>query len=369
MTSNEKPALRWGIVATGLISSWFVADLIIEREDAKAKHFIQAIGSSSLDKGKAFVAQHLPGVSPAPSVYGDYEKVYGDPNVDIVYIGTPHAFHKQNCLDAISHGKNILCEKTFTLNASETREVFDAAKAKGVFIMEAMWTRFFPIVKTIQKLVHEDKAIGQVHRVMCDFAMDQGLDSKGPESRLKNLALGASSLLDIGIYSLTWGIIGLEKPLGGPHKQISEKPKLLATSTLSHGVDVATSIILHYPNGQQAIATSHSGTGMKTPSSFCRIEGSDGTIIVDGIFASIPQSFVLQMHGMEEKKFEFERLGKGFYWEADAVALDIAGGRKESDTMPWAETIRVMELMDEARRQTGVKFPQDTQGTDRSSSC
>jgi predicted dehydrogenase len=208
MTPNEKPALRWGIVATGLISSWFVADLIIEREDAKAKHTIQAISSSSLQKGKAFVAQHLPGVSPAPSIYEGYDKIYRDSNVDIVYIGTPHAFHKKNCLDAISHGKNILCEKTFTLNAAETKEVFDAAKAKGVFIMEAMWTRFFPIVKTIQKLVHEDKAIGHVHRVMCDFAMDQGLDSKGPESRLKNLALGASSLLDIGIYSLTWGIIG-----------------------------------------------------------------------------------------------------------------------------------------------------------------
>jgi predicted dehydrogenase len=359
MASDANPTLRWGIVATGLISSWFVADLTIQRKDAKANHIIHAIGSSSLEKGKAFIAQHIPSVSPAPIIYGSYEEVYLDPDVDVVYIATPHAFHKKNCLDAISHGKNILCEKTFTLNAKEAREVFDAAQAKGVFVMEAMWTRFFPLVKSVQKLVHEDQAIGHVHRVMCDFAMDQGLDSKGPESRLKNLSLGASSLLDIGIYSLTWGIIGLEQPLGGTQKAASEKPKMLATSSLSDGVDVATSMILRYSDGRQAIATSHSGTGMQTPPSFCRIEGTEGTIIVDGWVAAVPSSFVLQKRGMEDKRFDFERPGKGLYWEADAVALDIAAGCKQNDTMPWAETMRVMELLDEVRRQGGVVFPQD----------
>ncbi|CAI6338817.1 unnamed protein product [Periconia digitata] len=361
MPSDEKPTLRWGIVATGLISSWFVADLIIDREDAQANHIIQAIGSSSLEKGKAFVAKHLPNVSPAPTVYGSYDEIYTDPNVDAVYIGTPHAFHKKNCLDAISHGKSILCEKTFTLNAVEAKEVFEAAKAKGVFVMEAMWTRFFPLVKTIQKLVHEDNAIGHVLRVICDFAMDQHLDSKGQESRLKNLSLGASSLLDIGIYSLTWGIIGLEQPLGDTLKEAQEKPRMLATSTLSEGVDVATSMILHYSDGRQAIATSHSGVGVRTPSNFCRIEGSEGSIVVDGGAASVPNSFVLQKRGIEDQKFEFKRPGKGLYWEADAVALDIAAGRKENGTMPWAETIRVMELLDETRRQGGVVFPQDPQ--------
>lgn len=361
MNSEERPTLRWGIVATGLISSWFVADLTIARKDAKANHIIQAIGSSSLEKGKAFVAQHLPNVSTAPSVYGSYEEVYADPNVDVVYIGTPHAFHKKNCLDAIRYGKNILCEKSFTLNASEAKEVFDTARAKGVFIMEAMWTRFFPLVKSVQKLIHGEKVIGRVHRVICDFAMDQGLDSKGPESRLKNLSLGASSLLDIGIYSLTWAIIGLEQPLDDEHKVAHETPKILSMSTLSDGVDVATSMILQYSDGRQGIATSHSGTGMQSPSSFCRIEGSDGTIIVDGWVASVPSSFVLQRRGKEDEKFEFERPGKGLYWEADSVALEVAAGRKESETMPWAETIRLMELMDDVRRQGGVVFPQDVE--------
>jgi predicted dehydrogenase len=359
MATLPKPTLRWGIVATGMISSWFVADLTIERKDAEANHIIQAIGSSSLEKAKRFVAQHLPNASQTPTIYGSYGEIYADKNVDIVYIGLPHAFHKNNCLDAISHGKHVLCEKAFTLNASEAKEVLDAARAKGVFIMEAMWTRFFPLVKSIQKLVHKEMAIGRVHRVLSDFAMDQDLESRGSDSRLKNLSLGASTLLDIGIYPLTWAIIGLEEPLEGERKDAIEKPQILATSTLSDGVDVATSIILQYADGRQAIATSHAGSGMKTPPQFCRIEGSEGTIIVEGFAASVPNSFVLQKRGVEDQKYEFERPGKGFYWEADAVALDIENGRKESKTMPWAETIRVMEVMDEARRQAGVVFPQD----------
>src|SRR6266536_5213674 len=111
--TSEIPTVRWGIIATGLISSWFVQDLVLSRKDAKANHKIQAIGSSSLQKGKDFVKKYIPNTS--PTVYGSYEEVYSDPQVDIVYIGTPHAFHKKNCLDGINAGKHILCEKAFTI--------------------------------------------------------------------------------------------------------------------------------------------------------------------------------------------------------------------------------------------------------------
>src|SRR5688572_10892947 len=121
MATTDKPTIRWGIIATGLISSWFAADILVERADAKAHHVVQAVASSSTEKGKAFVEKHLPGYS--PRVYGSYQEAYTDPDVDIVYIGTPHAFHKQNCLDAIAHGKHILCEKSFMLNATEAAEV------------------------------------------------------------------------------------------------------------------------------------------------------------------------------------------------------------------------------------------------------
>ncbi|KAM5345648.1 hypothetical protein ACJ41O_011509 [Fusarium nematophilum] len=348
------PTLRWGIIGTGLISSWFVQDLSLSRPNARANHHVQAIGSSSVEKGTKFVETHLPGQPQPPTVYGTYEQAYSDPDVDIIYIGTPHAFHKKNCLDAIAHGKHVLCEKAFTLNAREAREVFEAAKQKGVFVMEAMWTRFFPLVQTLQRLVHEDKVIGDVVRVFCDFAMNQHVENLGPESRLKNPALGAGSLLDIGIYSLTWGLLNLDPGVGDK----AQRPKIAASQTLVDGVDVATSMILLYPDGKQGILTSN--VSVKTPAGFCRIEGRGGHIVVEGFAASVPQSFTVYTEEQPEgKKYEFERPGKGFYWEADAVATDIAAGKTESDVMPWAETVRVLEILDEVRRQGGATFPQD----------
>ncbi|CAJ0548671.1 Ff.00g022840.m01.CDS01 [Fusarium sp. VM40] len=324
--SESKPTLRWGIIGTGLISSWFLHDLSIERDDAQANHHIQAIGSSSVEKGTKFVETHLSGKT--PTVYGSYEQTYQDPN-------------------------HVLCEKAFTLNAKEAREVFDAAKKKGVFIMEAMWTRFSPLVKTLPKMVHQDKAIGDVVRVFADFSMDQHIESLGPESRLRDLSLGAGSLLDISIYSLTWGLITLDAGV----VEKATTPKIAAAQSLVHGFDITSSIILLYPDGKQGLITSNSK--VKTPEAFCRIEGTKGHIVVEGV-AAAPASFtVYKGEDTEGKKFEFERPGRGFYWEADAVALDIAAGKVESDVMPWAETVRVLEIMDEVRRQGGAKFPQD----------
>lgn len=353
--AERTPHLRWAIVGTGLISSWFVADLGLERLDAQASHDVRAVGSSSVDRGSEFVEKHLSYQETPPTVYGSYIEAYQDPHIDIVYLGIPHAFHKQACLDAVSYGKHVLCEKAFTLTASEAREVFAAAKEKGVFVMEAMWTRFFPLVKTLQKILHEDQAIGHVHRVFCDFAMDQGLPSLGPASRLKNPALGAGTLLDIGVYSLTWGLLCLDKDIGDK----AQRPKIVATQSVDGGIDVGTSMLLLYSNGKQGILTSNAA--VKTPRSFCRIEGSNGTIVIEGFVASAPASFtVLGAGQVEDKTYNFERQGKGFYWEADAVAVAISEGRLESDKMPWSETVRVLEMMDEVREQGGTMFVQNS---------
>lgn len=366
--SLSLPTLRWGIVATGLISSWFVEDLVLPRTDAKAKHIVKAVGSSSLEKGKAFVKKYAPNVF--PTVYGTYKEVYADPDVDIVYIGTPHAFHKQNCLDAIAAGKHVLCEKAFTITAKETQEVLSAAREKGVFIMEAMWTRFHPLVLALRKKLHQEKAIGDVRRTFCDFGLDMNIAALGPESRLKNPALGAGTLLDIGIYSLTWGLLTLDAETG----ETAEEPKIAAVQTLSDNIDIASSILIQYPkSGRQGLLTST--TEIKSDPIFCRIEGTEGYITVSGVAASAPSSFTTYLKNVSSatgdvqgevkvphgKTYTFEKAegGKGFFWEADAVALDIAEGRKESAIMPHAETLRVMEMLDEIRRQGGARFPQD----------
>lgn len=360
MAADSLPTLRWGIIATGMISSWFVRDLTMDRDDAPAHHIIQAIGSSSKEKGNAFVREYLPHLVTLPRVYGSYAEVYADPNVDIIYIGTPHGFHKQNCLDAITAGKHVLCEKAFAITSKEAKEVFEAAKQKGVFVMEALRPRFFPLTKTLLRMVHEEKIIGKVHRIFCDLGLDMDIASLGPDSRLKNPQLGAGTLLDICLYSLTWGRMVLDKGIG----ESSEQPRVVAMQTLSSGVDTATSILIFYPStGGQGILTSTSMS--RTPNVFCRIEGTKGFITIEGESASIPSAFTIHPKIQDDritppgKKYEFRVPGFGLFWEADAVAKDVAAGKLENETMPWEETIRVMEIMDEARRQGGAKFPQD----------
>ena len=355
------------IAGTGLISSWFVEDLILSRPDAKARHIVQAIGSSSVEKGRTFIEKHLPSVKPV--VYGSYDQLYRDPDVDIVYIGTPHAFHRKNCLDAISAGKHVLCEKAFAITAKEAREVLAAAKAKGVFVMEAMWTRFTPLVRSLREKLFKEKVIGDVRRTFCDFGLEMNIAALGSESRLKNPELGAGSLLDIGIYSLTWGLLSLDPGTGDE----AEEPKIVGVQSLSDQVDIMTSVILHYAStGRHGVLTS--STEVKTDRAFCRIEGTKGTIVVEGVAASVPETFTVYSktvgsasRGVSTQTeaetgrstIEFEKIGKGFYWEADAVALDIAAGRYENEIMPHSETVRVMEMMDEIRRQGGARFPQD----------
>ncbi|CAG8290977.1 unnamed protein product [Penicillium olsonii] len=348
------PTLKWGIIGTGQISTAFVTDLVLPRDDKNANHVVQAIGSSSKEKADEFVKKVAP--ESTATTYGAYDSVYADPAVDIVYIGTPHAFHKEACLAAIAQGKHVLCEKPFTLNRREAVEVFDAARKKGVFVMEALWTRFMPLCQELQKAVHEDKVIGEVNRVFCDFGLHMDLETLPRSSRLKNVALGGGSLLDIGIYSLTWGLLLLDNGIG----ETAATPQVFSAQSISQKIDIASSMILHYPQtGRQGILTS--SMQIKTDPVFARIEGSKGVITIEGPATSVPKKFTVIPRGedAEKKEYDFSRPGYGFYWEADAVAHDIAAKKTESSRMPWAETLRVMELMDGVRERGGARFPQD----------
>lgn len=357
--SPPLPTCRWGIVATGLISSWFVADLVLDRPDAKATHIIRCIGSSSLAKGQEFASKYCPDATPA--VHASYEEVYADPEVDCVYIGTPHAFHKKNCLDAIAAGKNVLCEKAFTMNAREAKEVFDAAAKKGVYVHEAMWLRHRPMIVALRKLLFEDKVVGEVFCMSSDFALLLDIPRLPETSRYKHPKLGAGTLLDIGIYPLTWAFLALD-----PHTpQDSERPKVLANQTHLHGVEVTSSILIQYPStGRQGVLTSTTMSS-KLSDLVCRIQGTKGHIDVTGDAPSHPLFFTVYVRKADEetleegKKYDYPQVGQGFYYEADNTALDIAAGRTESAIMPWKETLRVMEILDEIRRQGGTKYPQD----------
>jgi len=341
-----------------MISEWFVTDILKPDWPGKsANHVVQAIGSSSMEKCEKFAEKWVEPTNPSvkPTLYGSYQGVYDDKHVDCVYIGTPHSFHKQNCLDAIAAGKNVLCEKPFAMTAAQAEEVFAAAKAKGVFIMEAMWTRFYPLMKTLHKLLHEEKKLGTLYRTFCDFGLDIDIPGLPDSSRYKDPALGAGSLLDIGIYSLTWGLTTLSERVG----DAAEDPEVNSSQTIAHGVDVASHVLLHYPStGRQAICTST--TNYPCRDDWARIEGSKGHIIVQGGAPSTPESFVFHpKNGAKEEHYTFDKPGRGFFWEADAVANDLKAGRKEDEMMPWAETLRMMRIMDGVRKRGGAKFPVD----------
>lgn len=282
----------------------------------------------------------------SPKLYDTYQAVYDDPDVDVVYIGTPHAFHKQNVLDAIAAGKNILCEKPLTINAREAREVFEAARAKGVYLHEAMWLRHRPLVHKLRRLLHEDKIIGDVYRSFVDFAIEVDIASLPSTSRYKDLSLGAGTLLDIGIYSITWAILTLDP--GSP--TMSEKPLALGIQSHQDGVEMNTSALLQYPStGRQGIVTSTNYTNGH-PNVFATIWGTNGVIEVEGPAPSLPFSFTVYpklqgdpnsdtMVRGEGKKYDFPKIGMGFIHEADNTALDILAGRKESQIVPWSETM------------------------------
>lgn len=348
-----------------------------QHQPRPAKHIIHAIGSSSLAKGRAFAAKF--GLVAAqdddpPKIYDSYDQVYADPDVDCVYVGTPHAFHKRDCLAAIAAGKNVLCEKAFTLNAREARDVFAAAAAtagsrRQVYIAEAMWLRHRPLVADLRCLLHRDKVIGDVFRATCDFQMYLDLASLPPTSRYKDPGLGAGALLDIGVYALTWLLLLLEDDDPGAPAGRPETPTVLAAQSFRDGVEVTTSAVLRSPSTQRQgvlLATTERGNGDRDAAAkvVATVDGTDGFVEVLGAAPSHPAAFVVYpkwtgSQKPEGKKYDYANAFQGFIYEADNTALDIRAGRKESEIMPWAETVRVMEIMDEIRRQGGTRYAQD----------
>ena len=352
MSDNELPTLRWGIIGCGLISSWFVSDLVLSRSDAAAQHTIAAIGSSSIQKGSDFASKHCPAQKPA--IYDSYNSVYDDPNVEVVYIGTPHPMHHKNVMDAIAAGKNVLCEKPMAMNAQQGHEMAEAARKKGVFLMEAIWTRFFPATKELQRLVHEDKVIGDVSAIWVDFGLFQPIKGRDPEARTASKKLGAGALLDIGIYSLTWASVVLDTvPDATPN--ISANMIFSEHEDPNDRVDEQVAVVLRYPE-QKAQAICTASLLYKSPEIFARIEGSKGSILIGGPAAAKPGFLIVKPRDGEEKRNNFTVEGRGFYYEADAVALDIRAGKLENEICPLSTTLSILSRMDGIMDLCGLSY-------------
>lgn len=355
-------AIRWGILGAGFISGEFVHDLVLNNRENPSghQHIVQALGVSLEAKGEAFLKAH--GVEEV-SNHGvktsvvSYDGLYSHPDVDIIYIGTPHTFHKEQAIAALNAGKHVLCEKPVTVNAAEARELVELAKKRNLFFMEAVWTRFFPAVQKLRKLLFEDQVLGDIYRLFADFSMLLGIDKVPSSSRGRDINLGAGALLDVGIYPITYGRILLDDKLGKDATEFETK-SFLALDPVDK-VDHETTVIIQYKNGRQGILTS--GNLHEGPPSFVRLEAANGVVEMSSDNPARPKNFTITFRDPKKEKIVFEEKGdyKGFIHEANAVAEDLAQGRIESSVVPWDETLLVMDIMDKARRENGLVYPQD----------
>ncbi len=190
--------IRWGILGCGKISRKFAADLALV-EGAK----LMAVGARQLSTAQEFAREF-----PASHVHGSYEELVSDPDVDVIYVATPHALHREHTLLCLNHGKAVLCEKAFAINLREAKEMIDTARAKKVFLMEALWSKFLPQYQKVQELIAAGE-LGEIKSVLIDFGF---IPQPPVPSRILDPALGGGSLLDIGIYNVFFALSFLGKP-------------------------------------------------------------------------------------------------------------------------------------------------------------
>ncbi|MEP6563460.1 MAG: Gfo/Idh/MocA family oxidoreductase [Nakamurella sp.] len=324
------PPLRWGVLAPGRIAASFVQAI-----SANTRQRVVAVGSRSVDRGQAFAAAH--GVERS---YSSYEQLVADPDVDVVYVASPHSEHRALALLAISAGKPVLVEKPFARNAAEAQQVALAAAAAGVAAMEAMWTRFLPQSDVIAQLL-ADGVLGEVTTVLADHGQ---FFSYEPAGRLFNPALAGGALLDLGIYPLSFASFVFGEP-----DEVVAKGSLTAT-----GVDAQVSTLLIKGSAQACINTTLLA---KTPTT-ASISGTAGRLESSGPFYG-PGTLTLSDNHDRRLVRDLDAITghHAMCFEAAHLATLIAQGATESPLLPLAETVSVLRTVDTIRGQIGFALP------------
>ncbi|KAJ7373097.1 hypothetical protein OS493_014245 [Desmophyllum pertusum] len=305
------------------------------------EHIVVAVSSRSLERAAEFSDKHN-----IENAYGSYEELAKDKSVEIVYVGTIHPHHAALCKLALDHGKHVLCEKPMTMNLKDTKELFDLAKAKGLFIMEALWTRFFPLYADVKNLV-DSNALGDIRVALVSFGSN--MDS---QERMQDPDQGGGALLDIGLYCLNIVdmIFGGEEPLSISafgQKTSAGLDSTLTVTMLYQGNKTASltiSMAAHLPNeaifaGSQGSLTIHAPFHCAT-----RFTSPAGTKEYPLPQPSMPMNFVNST---------------GMRYEIQAVRKSLLLGEMENSTMPRKTTEKIFRWMDEIRRQIGVVYKED----------
>lgn len=322
--------VRWGIVGTGNIATR-LAETLTAMPDAE----LVAVGSRSQASaerfGRAFDIPHR---------HDSHQALMDNPEVDAVYVATPHSQHCENTLMALEAGKHVLCEKPFAINAAQAKQMIDKAREKKLFLMEAMWTRFLPSYIKLRELLSQG-VIGTPELVQCEFGFRLNAP---PEHRLLNPDLGGGALLDLGVYPISLAFMVLGRP------EQFETDALIGST----GVDEEAEVLLEYSDERRA----ELAASLRRPMNHnARIYGTDGYIEICSEFWRSQKLIVLAGDKEEHLSLPFE--GHGDQFQVQEVHGCIREGRLESETMPLTETLEIMEVMDAIRAHWGLRYPAD----------
>ncbi|HXB07485.1 MAG TPA: Gfo/Idh/MocA family oxidoreductase [Puia sp.] len=321
----------WGIIGPGKIARKFASALgLVEGA------VLRSVASRDAGRATDFAREHGAAVS-----FGSYEELAADPGVDAVYVATPHGFHAEHAILCLKHGKAVLCEKPMALSARQVSEMIAASRESGAFLMEAMWTRFIPLMRSMMELIASG-AIGDVKYIRADFGF---LAPFNPEGRLYNMRLGGGSLLDIGIYPLYL----CTQLLGRPSR-------IVAVGDLSPtGSDVTCHAVLQYGEGRSAVITS---TLVCATAMTAEIAGTEGMIRIPTSWYKNDR-YEWNRSGEPAQLVELEPMVNGFEYQAAEVMECRRRGLVESPLLPHSFSLMMAEIMDEIRGQMGVRYPSE----------
>lgn len=325
------PNVRWGICATGGIAHAFAKDLALV-ENAE----LVAVGSRRKEEAERFGREFN-----LPHRHGSYEELASNPDVDVVYVATPHAYHYENALLFLNAGKGVLVEKPFSINAKQAQEMIAAAHANKVFLMEAQWTHFLPGMREMKRMISEG-LIGEVKMLDAAFCFNAPFD---PKSRMYDPTLGGGALLDVGVYPLMWGeiIMGLPQEV---------KSFWAPTPT---GVDGQNALLCRYASGAigQYTTAVHAARPVEA-----LVVGTKGWIkLVEPFFKA--ETLLVKLGDNEAKSYRFPLKGNGFEHEAAEVTRCILEGKTESAVVTHKMILDQMTLLDQIRAEWGLTYPME----------
>jgi len=320
---------KWGILAPGIMSKKFSAGLKL-LDNAE----LYAVGSRDLKRAKAFAGEHG-----FKKYYGSYEDLAKDPDLDVVYIASPHSFHKEHTLLCLNNGKHVICEKAFALNEKEVYEMTDLAKKKGLFLMEALWPPFQPFYKKASEII-KSGMLGDIRHLNGYFSFIPPYD---PKERKFNPLLGGGSLLDIGIYPVIDALTFIGIP---------DEIKAAATYADS-GSEVTINIIFKYKDGKTAFLYSSYRTDNGIG---CDLLCGKGNMTVSR-GRDMNQRVILKLHGEDEKVYKFTPPAMGYHWEAEEVMRCLDKGLTESPVVPLSFSHNLISALDRIRKAAGITFP------------